>query len=128
MTTPRRLAGLAVSATLGVVGLLGLQTPAQASTSLSNVYEHADWGGLAKTFYHGSDGYVCTGSVSDVDLQFSSMPSGWDNRVSSFYQFATCYAKLWELTWYQGASLGYQGTTSWVGPVMNDQTSSIQFS
>ena len=54
------------------------------------------------------------------------MPSGWTDVVSSVqggYYGCTWY-RLWADIYYSGASQCYAGNTSYVGNVMNDQTSS----
>lgn len=91
---------------------------------LVKLYEHADYGGAvleveAKSGACDSEGYG-----------IRTMPSGWDNRVSSFSfpPSGGCNAsEAFENPNYGGFSQTYSGSgISWVGSKMNDQISSIR--
>jgi hypothetical protein len=126
--TVGRLSTLLATGVLGGLGLAALATPAQASTVIGVSYEHANYGGATLTHYVGTTGFVCTGTTSDVDASSSSMPSGWNDVVSSFRVYSGCWGKYYENSGFGGASVGYQGDTSYVGSAMNDRTSSIRWS
>lgn len=64
---------------------------------------------------------------ADVDWNVGSMPSGWNDRVTSFKSYGLCATKIWENTNYGGASLGFYVNRTYVGDAMNDRTSSIQW-
>lgn len=105
----------AATASGGVVAL--------ASVALGTVYEDLNYGGSSYTFTASSD---CD-SNADVDWQLSSMPSGWNDRVSSFKSFGQCATRIWADTGYSGSSYGFVANSTYVGSTMNDQASSIQW-
>ena len=70
----------------------------------------------------------CTTRTTDVDYQIPSMPAGWDNVISSYKTYANCWGKDWENTNYTGASVGYNGSRSYIGAALDNRTSSEQWS
>jgi len=79
----------------------------------------------------GGDSYAWTTSYSGcsdtISFGVSTMPSGWDNVVSSARAFANCnHYYHWENTSYSGANLDCGSSCSSMG-VMNNQTSSEQW-
>ncbi len=79
----------------------------------------------------GGDSYAwttsTTGCTDTTSFGISSMPSGWDNVVSSARAYANCnHYYHWENTNYSGASLDCGASCSSMG-VMNNQTSSEQW-
>jgi len=81
--------------------------------------------------YTGDDLIWGTSSGCDADTgiewQAGSMPTGWNDRISSFRTFSRCQSKHWENTNFQGASTGFWNSTSYIGDAMNNQTSSIKW-
>lgn len=63
---------------------------------------------------------------ADVDWSVGVMPSGWNDRITSFKSYGNCATKLWENT-YSGASYGFYVNSAYVGDAMNDRASSMQF-
>lgn len=63
---------------------------------------------------------------ADVDWSIGVMPSGWNDRISSFKSYGNCATKLWENT-YSGSSYGFIVNSAYVGDAMNDRASSMQF-
>ena len=70
----------------------------------------------------------CSTSTGNVDYAISSMPAGWNNVITSFRTYANCWVKHYESTSYGGASIGYDPTDSYIGAVMDNQTSSQRWS
>ena len=102
--------------------LSDLVSPA-ASVVIGQVFEDASYGGSSYTFTASSG---CD-TNADVDWQVSSMPSGWNDRVTSFKSFNQCATRIWSDTGYSGNSYGFVANSTNVGATMNDQTSSIQW-
>jgi hypothetical protein len=122
--TRTRIAGALFGGLLAAGGVLVGQTPAEASTVVGVEYEHGNFGGATLTSFVNPNGFVCTASFSDVDATFNSVPSGWDNVISSFRTFSVCWTRIWEHPNRAGASFGFAPDTSYVGDAMNDRTSS----
>ncbi|MGE4113588.1 MAG: hypothetical protein AB7G36_05385 [Candidatus Nanopelagicales bacterium] len=106
-----------------LVGTASGGVVALASVALGTVYEDLNYGGSSYTFTASSG---CD-SNADVDWQLSSMPSGWNDRVSSFKSFGQCATRIWADTGYSGSSYGFVANSTYVGSTMNDQASSIQW-
>jgi hypothetical protein len=91
-----------------------------AAYTLAVIYENASYGGAS---------YVVTTSNSSLCSGFhyywSSMPSGWNDRVSSFDAYGTCRVKFWSNTGYNGTTFGPSAGASSMGS-MNDEASSFQ--
>jgi hypothetical protein len=92
-------------------------------------YENINWTG-ARLMYYGSS--PCTATLSDADFSKSVMPTGWNDRVSSIRDYASCDIKLYTNTNFGGPSTawinagstpGYNLPASW-----NDQASSFRVS
>lgn len=108
-----------------------LQRQAQANTIQPNTtnviaifFVDANFSGSSLTFQ--TSGPPCS---STVTYGLSSMPSGWNDVISSVeggFDGCTWY-RLWVDTNFGGASQCYSNDTSFVGSVMNDQTSSVYF-
>ena len=119
---------LAVATALGMMlAGVGLAVPAQAQTVIGTEYEHINFGGSSLNVT-APTGFVCTTTVADVERVLSSMPAGWDNRISSYRTFSNCWARHFEHINFGGANVGFSGTSSYIGDAMNDRTSSIQWS
>jgi hypothetical protein len=64
----------------------------------------------------------------DVDYRFASMPSGWNDRISSFRSYSNCAQQLFRGTSYTGGALtNIVSSMSYVGSAANDQASSVTF-
>jgi hypothetical protein len=111
----------------GVGGALAVAPPAQAATVVGVMYQHSNYGGAQLTHTVTPNGFTCTASLSNVDVQYASMPSGWNDVVSSHRGYANCWARLYEHSNYGGALLDYAGSRSSLG-AMNDKTSSVRYS
>jgi hypothetical protein len=86
---------------------------------LGTAYKDANGGGSSFTFW-GSSG--CNGVV----FGFASLPSGWDNSISSAGGSNGCWVTLYSATNYGGSRLN---CTPWCGSVygLNDNVRSIVF-
>jgi hypothetical protein len=85
-------------------------------------YVDAGFGGQSLTW---TGTGACSSSTS---FGAGSMPSGWDNVVSSTRGFSNCNSNiLWENTNFTGAQVTCHPDCSNVGPAMNDRTSSRQW-
>ena len=79
-----------------------------------------------------ADGFTTVSAASgcdtspDLDFTLGTMPSGWNDRISSFQGFANCTVKLWKNGGATGTSFGPQTYADTLG-TMNNQTSSITF-
>ena len=64
----------------------------------------------------------------DVDYRFPSLPSGWNDRISSFRSYSNCAQQLFAAINFQGGSLtGIVSSLSYVGSAANDRASSVTF-
>ncbi|WP_242893044.1 hypothetical protein [Actinomadura litoris] len=99
------------------------QSAGIASTVIEISFEHADFKGNSLTWETSAG---CDNS-SDVDWQAASVSGWWNDRISSFRNYADCQSNHWEDINFQGSSTGYRNTTSYVGDAMNDRTSSIKW-
>jgi hypothetical protein len=113
---------------LGAIGAAGVVSaaPANASTPVGAVFEHQNFGGARHRYNVSEDGYVCTLSADDVDVQWTTMASGWDNRVSSFKGYSDCWTKLYDLWSFGGVSYPFSGDTTSLG-IFDNKANSIQY-
>jgi len=103
-----------------------VEAPAALDASYLLGYEWADlnWTGASLAMYGSGR---CDNS-SDVDFRFPSMPSGWNDRISSFKSYNNCAQQLFRGTSFSGGALTYIVTNmSYVGSAANDQASSVTF-
>jgi len=64
----------------------------------------------------------------DVDYRFPSLPSGWNDRISSFRSYSNCAQQLFRGTSFSGGALtNIVSSMSYVGSAANDQASSVTF-
>jgi hypothetical protein len=64
----------------------------------------------------------------DVDYRFPSLPSGWNDRISSFRSYSNCAQQLFRGTSFTGGALTNIVSSMWyVGGAANDQASSVTF-
>lgn len=69
----------------------------------------------------------CDNSL-DVDYRFPSLPSGWNDRISSFRSYSNCAQQLFRGTNFTGGALtNIVSSMSYVGSAANDQASSVTF-
>ena len=96
--------------------------PAAASATylLATFYQDASWGGSTVNITT-SHAALCTG----YHYYGSSMPSGWNDRVSSFRAYGTCAVELYHDSGYGGSTFGPYTSAASVGS-MNDESSSYQ--
>jgi hypothetical protein len=103
------------------------ESMAQASSSMTMAsvllgieYSSSGYGGSSLSLY-GSSGSGCYGGVT---YGFSSMPSGWNNVISSAQSFNGCLGRHYDATGYGGTFINC--TCSSMG-AMDNRTSSILF-
>jgi hypothetical protein len=65
-------------------------------------------------------------TAPDVDWQVGVMPTGWNDRISSFQGFSECDVRLWQNGGFSGASYGPATSANSLG-AMDNQTSSLTF-
>ena len=90
------------------------------SVVLGISYWNTGWTG--STWTH-TGSYGCD-TDPDVDWQNPGPLGGWDNEIGSARAYSNCTGTYWANTNYWGASIN----TDWSGGVMNNATSSIQWS
>jgi hypothetical protein len=96
----------------------------KASVLLGTEYANANFGGASLNLF-GSGG--CDNS-SDVDFRFASLPTGWNDRITSFRSFSNCAQQLFRSVNFTGGALTLIITSlANVGSAANDQASSITF-
>jgi len=95
---------------------------AMASVVLGYEYKGSSYSGGSIVLY-GTSGSGC-GSGSTYG--FSSMPTGWNNVISSAKVFASCWSIHYDYTGYSGDRRTCTGSCSSLG-TMNNRTSSILF-
>ena len=103
-----------------------IEAPATTYASYLLGYEYSDlnWTGGSLALYGSGR---CDAS-SDADFRFPSMPSGWNDRISSFRSYNNCAQQLFRGTNFSGGALTYIVTNmSYVGSAANDQASSVTF-
>lgn len=100
----------------------GTDMTAAASVVLGYEYKKTGYSGAALVLY-GASGSGCGSSTT---YGFSSMPSGWNNVISSARSFAGCWSTHYASTSYRGDRRTCQGACSTLG-TMNNRTSSIVF-
>jgi len=98
-------------------------TTAASSYVLGIEYADANYGGSTLTI---SAPGICDSSA-DVDWQFPTMPTGWNDQISSFRSFNRCEQQLYRDIFYVGALTPVVANMSWVGTAANDRASSVRF-
>lgn len=97
---------------------------AAASTLLGIEYADANMRGASVSLFGGGG---CDNS-SDADFRFNSLPSGWNDRITSFSSFSNCAQQLFRNTNLGGGSLTIViRSLANVGSAANDQASSLTF-
>jgi hypothetical protein len=85
-------------------------------------YSDVNFGGTTLTL----TGPTACDNSADVDVQFGSLPSGWNDQISSFRGFNLCDQVLYRDVNFVAALTGTITSTSWVGSGANDLASSIR--
>jgi hypothetical protein len=131
MHVRRRAARLAAVGVIGAAGVVGFAPSADASTFLAGIYPYSNHGGTPQNFTVPENGYMCTGTTSDVDLDVN-YPAGitWfmNDNTTSFVTSANCWVKLFENSNWSGRTYGYSGTTYQVPSDMNNRASALYIS
>lgn len=97
--------------------------PASSSWVLLGIeYANTGYSGASLVLY-GSSGSGCGSSRT---YGFPTMPTGWNNRVSSARSYAGCASSHYTLTSYRGSVRTCQGGCSTLG-TLNNNVSSIVF-
>jgi hypothetical protein len=97
---------------------------AAASVLLGTEYANANFSGASLSLFGAGR---CDNS-SDVDFRFASLPSGWNDRITSFRSFSNCAQQLFRNTNFGGGSLTIIiSSLANVGAAANDQASSLTF-
>jgi hypothetical protein len=110
----------------------GRQTALVALTLLSREYDGYFWTGRSLSMY--GTGGPCTFTTADTDYETPTMPAppqtsvDWNQRVSSFRTYNNCYTKHWDLTSWNGNFVGYQGGQAVIAGLLDNDTSSMQWS
>jgi hypothetical protein len=122
------LTDIARHAALPRAGSVDADVSSEGITPLSTViigqvFEDLNYGGSSFTFTASSD---CD-TNADVDWELSAMPSGWNDRVSSFKSFGQCATRIWQDVGFGGSYYGFVVNSTYVGSTLNDQGSSIQW-
>lgn len=104
-----------------VVSALKKQSP-QALTATYVIgieYVDANYGGGTLTFTAG-------GTCENYSFLASSMPPGWNDIISSALAFSACgHAVHYEHVNQGGAQIDLRSGSTYIGPALNDRTSSI---
>lgn len=90
-----------------------------ANTIIGTVYKDANQGGESLTFWGSS-------SCAGVTFGFSSLPSGWDNSISSAQASNGCWVTLYTATSYGGSRLNCTPYCASIGS-WNDNVKSLVF-
>ncbi len=99
----------------------------QVDVLLGILYQHAQYGG-ATLVAHAASG--CDSNQDTWEYWYPSMPSGWNNIISSFTGYSGCEIKIYDATnanCFSGPCMGPLLGISYVGDTMNDKTSSVTF-
>jgi hypothetical protein len=94
----------------------------ESSLVLAIEYSDANFGGSTLTL----TGATACDNGSDVDVQYGSLPSSWNDQISSFRGFNLCEQVLYRDVNFVAALTGTTTSTSWVGSGANDLASSIK--
>ena len=92
--------------------------------TLARLYTASGYGGSSLTL----EASTPCDTNSDVDHSWASLPSAFNDTVSSFTGYNNCQVKLFEHVSYGGSSVGPATSMSYVGDAMNDEASSVQLS
>ena len=100
---------------------LGTRAIAPAATShLVDLYDAANRNCADHALY----GTACD-TNADIDGSYT-LPSSWNDRISSFQGFGNCETRLYQNGDFTGSTYGPAFATDNVGATMNDQTSAVR--
>ncbi|WP_147339431.1 hypothetical protein [Actinomadura spongiicola] len=93
---------------------------------LSIEYQHENFGGSSIIFtgYRGCDG------IDDgiVEFEYADLaPIGWNDTISSFRTYSDCRVRHFEHPHFVTPRTVFQTTLSYIGSLMNDRASSLQW-
>ena len=74
--------------------------------------------------YYALYGTACD-TKADIDGSYT-LPSSWNDRISSFQGFGNCETPLYQNGHFTGSTYGPAFATDNVGATMNDQTSAVR--
>lgn len=123
----RYLVTTALAGAAAIIGVSAMPSPAAAGTDIAREYYHRNWGGDIYRLYSETNNYRCTSSLTSPELGIADIPDHFNDEISSFKVYANCRAKHFQNNGYEGVRTGWHVTSSYIGDVMNDRTSSIQY-
>jgi hypothetical protein len=102
--------------------------PANVYTLLSVEFSGWFYGGDSIWFLGvGAWGNDCSSSKTDIDWELSSMPAGWNNRISSFTG-GGCEVRHYDVANFGAPYVGYSPGEAAIGNGLNNDTTSIRWS
>ena len=106
----------------------GLRTTTAGVTSLTLIsIEYSGWFKTGSSLWmYGKHGN-CSITTSDLDYGVSILPSSWDNRISSFQSYSYCIEKHFSMHTYFGVYVGWSAGESVIGPAIDNDTTSIEW-
>ncbi|WP_131966008.1 hypothetical protein [Actinomadura sp. KC06] len=73
--------------------------------------------------------HLCSGPISDVDFSFGDLRTvGFDNTISWFATYGNCYVAHFEEPYFGGVKTGFLSGPTYIGDLMNDRSTSLQWS
>ncbi|TMR04300.1 hypothetical protein ETD83_08510 [Actinomadura soli] len=93
---------------------------------LSIEYQHENFGGSSVIFtgFQGCDG-IDNGTI---EFEFADLaPIGWNDTISSFRTYSNCRVSHFEHPHFVTPRTLFQTTLSYIGSLMNDRASSLQW-
>lgn len=115
-----------VNALAAIARRRGGVVPADTSVVIGIEYRDDNFQGPTLTEFN-PFGFGCDGNFGTEDFESPSMPSGWNDQISSFIAFSNCAEILYEHDNFGGAQTQLATSLSSVGAAMNDRTSSIRW-
>jgi hypothetical protein len=103
-------------------GRAQFEQPNSTTTSVVLGISYWDTGWTGSSWTH-TGSYGCD-TDPDVDWQNPGPLGGWDDKIGSARAYSNCTGTYWANSNFWGANIG----TDWSGGVMNNATSSIQWS
>jgi hypothetical protein len=94
-----------------------------ASYVLSIWYSDAGWKGATNTVTAGG---MCDGAAG-LDFSTPVMPSGWNDRISSYHSYSNCETMLWRDGNLTGPTYGPFANATLGASSMNDKASSVSY-
>lgn len=122
-------AGLAAVGSPTAAGAAGRASVA-STLVISIEYDLRDHDGTGGSLIWQGD-KECSNRTTDVDYDINSYnvsAPAWVDRISSFRTFANCWTTHHESVNFNGASVGFEGSRSYIGVAMDNRTSSQEWS